>query len=118
MNSQNNGINTPRFPYCAVLVFVAFALAWLLISRIDETEACQPVNQMQRLTGLLGLLVFGFAGAWYWYWRRQHRVVHAAILKERVRADTLQMEGDERFRTVFEHTALPMVRNALNGEFI
>jgi diguanylate cyclase (GGDEF)-like protein/PAS domain S-box-containing protein/hemerythrin-like metal-binding protein len=119
MNSQNSGTNSPRFSFTAILVFVALALAWLLISRIGEAEACQPVDQMQRLTGLLGLLIFGFAGAWYWYLRRhEHKAAHAAILKERVRADTLQMEGEERFRTVFEHTALPMVRNALNGEFI
>jgi diguanylate cyclase (GGDEF)-like protein/PAS domain S-box-containing protein len=119
MNSQNNGTNSPRIFLGAVLVFVALVLAWLLISMIDEAEACQPVSQLQRITGLLGLLVFGFAGSWYWYWRRhEHRAAHAAILKERVRADALQLEGEERFRTIFEHTALPMVRNALNGEFI
>lgn len=114
MNSQYNGINAPRLSLCAVLAFAALLLAGLLIFGIDEAEACQPVNQMLRMTGLVGLLVFGLAGAWYW---RRH--AHgAAILKERGRADALQMEGDERFRTIFEHTALPMVRNALNGEFI
>jgi diguanylate cyclase (GGDEF)-like protein/PAS domain S-box-containing protein/hemerythrin-like metal-binding protein len=92
---------------------------WMLISKIDEDEAYRMVDQVQRVAGISVLFVFGLIGAWLWQWfRREQLAVDAAILKERVRADVLQMEGEKRFRTVFEHTVLPMVRNSPNGEFI
>ena len=92
---------------------------WMLISKIDEDEAYRMVDQMRRVASYIALFIFGLIGAWFWQWfRREQAAVDAAILKERVRADALQMESEKRFRMVFEHTALPMVRNSLNGEFI
>jgi diguanylate cyclase (GGDEF)-like protein/PAS domain S-box-containing protein/hemerythrin-like metal-binding protein len=74
---------------------------------------------MRRVFGILALFIFGLFGAWFWQWRgREQTAAEAVVLKERLRADVLQMEGEKRFRTVFEHTALPMVRNSLQGEFI
>jgi diguanylate cyclase (GGDEF)-like protein/PAS domain S-box-containing protein/hemerythrin-like metal-binding protein len=93
--------------------------SWMLVSKIDEDEAYRTVDQVGRVTVVLTLLIFSLIGAWFWQWRRhEHSVLEAALLKERVRSDFLQMEGAKRFRMVFEHTALPMVRNGLNGEFI
>jgi len=93
--------------------------SWMLVSKIDEDEAYRTVDQVGRVTVVLTLLIFSLIGAWFWQWRRhEHSVLEAALLKERVRSDFLQMEGAKRFRMVFEHTALPMVRNAPNGEFI
>jgi diguanylate cyclase (GGDEF)-like protein/PAS domain S-box-containing protein/hemerythrin-like metal-binding protein len=92
---------------------------WVLISEIDEDEAYALVYRMRRVFGILALFVFGLFGAWFWQWRRREQTAaEAVVLKERLRADVLQMEGEKRFRTVFEHTALPMVRNSLDGEFI
>lgn len=92
---------------------------WVLISKIDEDEAYRMVDKVQRVAGIFTLFVFGLIGAWFWQWfRREQLAVDAAVLKERVRADVLQMESEKRFRTVFEHTVLPMVRNSPSGEFI
>jgi diguanylate cyclase (GGDEF)-like protein/PAS domain S-box-containing protein/hemerythrin-like metal-binding protein len=92
---------------------------WVLISKIDEDEAYRMVDQMRRVTGYIALFIFGLSGAWFWQWfRRGQAAVDAAVLQERVRADALRMESEKRFRLVFEHTALPMVRNSLKGEFI
>ncbi len=92
---------------------------WVLISKIDEEEAYLMVDQMRSVAGYVALFIFGLSGAWFWQWfRREQAAADAAVLKERVRADALQMESDKRFRMVFEHTALPMVRNSLKGEFI
>jgi diguanylate cyclase (GGDEF)-like protein/PAS domain S-box-containing protein/hemerythrin-like metal-binding protein len=92
---------------------------WVLISKIDEEEAYALVDKMSRVVGVLALFIFGLFGAWFWQWRgREQTAADAIVLKERLRADALQMEGEKRFRTVFEHTALPMVRNSLKGEFI
>jgi diguanylate cyclase (GGDEF)-like protein/PAS domain S-box-containing protein/hemerythrin-like metal-binding protein len=92
---------------------------WMLISKIDEDEAYRVIDRVRSLTAILALLIYGLIGAWFWQWRRREQeVLERVVLKERVRADFLQMEGAKRFRKIFEHTALPMVRNALNGEFI
>lgn len=103
---------------------IAYATAidgtpWLLISKMDEDEAYRMVDRMGLIAIVLALLVFSLIGAWFWQWRR--RVLSeadAAVLKERVRADELRIEDEKHFRTIFEHTSLPMVRNALNGDFI
>ncbi|MBU0621417.1 MAG: bacteriohemerythrin [Gammaproteobacteria bacterium] len=92
---------------------------WMLISKIDEEEAYQVIDKAQNIAVIVSLFVYLLIGSWFWQWRsRDQTATEAAVLKERVRADNLQMAGEKRFRTVFEHTALPMVRNALNGEFI
>ncbi|MBI5890112.1 MAG: bacteriohemerythrin [Nitrosomonadales bacterium] len=92
---------------------------WMLISKIDEDEAYRVVDQMQRVAVVFALFFFGAIGAGFWQWRRREQMAaDAAVLKERVRADALRMEGEKRFRAVFEHTALPMARNTPGGEFI
>lgn len=92
---------------------------WMLISKIDEEEAYRVVDQVRRVAGVLAMFVFFLIGAGFWQWRsRKQAAVEAAVLQERVRADVQQIEGERRFRMVFEHTALPMVRNSLQGEFI
>ncbi len=92
---------------------------WVLVSKVDEEEAYHLVDQMKRVSAFLALFIFSLIAAWFWLWRRREReAVEAPLLKERMRADTLKMEGEKRFRMVFEHTALPMVRNSLTGEFI
>jgi diguanylate cyclase (GGDEF)-like protein/PAS domain S-box-containing protein/hemerythrin-like metal-binding protein len=92
---------------------------WRLISKIDEEEAYRVVDQVRRVAGVLAMFIFILMGAGFWQWRsRKQSAVEAAVLQERVRADVLQIEGEKRFRMVFEHTALPMVRNSLQGEFI
>lgn len=92
---------------------------WVLISEIDEDEASALVDLMRRVVSILAVFIFGLFGAWFWQWRRREQTAaEAVVLQERLRADVLQMEGEKRFRTVFEHTALPMVRNSLQGEFI
>ncbi|MFA5826416.1 MAG: bacteriohemerythrin, partial [Gallionellaceae bacterium] len=92
---------------------------WVLISKVSEDEAYALVNRIELLATLLVIFIFTLGGAWFWqWWRREQVAADAAVLKERVRADVLQIEADKRFRMVFEHTALPMVRNSLKGEFI
>ncbi|HLP98692.1 MAG TPA: bacteriohemerythrin [Sideroxyarcus sp.] len=92
---------------------------WMLISKVDEDDAYRMVDQVRRVAAILALFIFVLIGAWGWQWlSREQAAADAAVLKERVRADALLMEGEKRFRTMFEHTALPIVRNALNGEFI
>lgn len=89
---------------------------WVLVSKIDEEEAYHLVDQMRRVSVFLGIFLFTLIGAWFWQWRHRERA--AMLLEERIRADALQREGEKRFRMVFEHTALPMVRNSLDGEFL
>jgi diguanylate cyclase (GGDEF)-like protein/PAS domain S-box-containing protein/hemerythrin-like metal-binding protein len=92
---------------------------WTLISKVDEDEAYRMVDQMRRMAAYVAVFIFALVGAWLWQWfRREQAAVQAAVLQERVRADTMQLESEKRFRTVFEHTALPMARNSLKGEFI
>jgi diguanylate cyclase (GGDEF)-like protein/PAS domain S-box-containing protein/hemerythrin-like metal-binding protein len=92
---------------------------WVLISKMDESEAYRMITRIRTVAVLSTLFIFGLAGAWFWQWHRRDQVeADAAILKERVRADALKIEGEKRFRTVFEHTALPMARNSPAGEFI
>jgi diguanylate cyclase (GGDEF)-like protein/PAS domain S-box-containing protein/hemerythrin-like metal-binding protein len=92
---------------------------WVLISKIDEAEAYRMVDQVRLAAGAIALFIFGLFGAWFWQWhRREQEAAEAAILKERVRADALILEGEKRFRLVFEHTALAMACYSLNGEFI
>ncbi|KAF0205880.1 MAG: hypothetical protein FD173_653 [Gallionellaceae bacterium] len=92
---------------------------WVLISKVSEEEAYALVNRIELLATLLVIFIFTLGGAWFWqWWGREQMSADAAVLKERVRADVLQIEADKRFRMVFEHTALPMVRNSLKGEFI
>ncbi len=92
---------------------------WVLISKIDEDEAYRMVNRTQRAAGFIALFIFGLSGVWFWQWyRRQQAAANAALLQERVRSDALQLEAQKRFRMVFEHTALPMSRNSIKGEFM
>jgi diguanylate cyclase (GGDEF)-like protein/PAS domain S-box-containing protein/hemerythrin-like metal-binding protein len=92
---------------------------WVLISKIDEAEAYRIVDQVRLVAGVITLIIFGLFGAWFWQWRRHEKeAAGAAILKERVRADALRLEGEKRFRLVFEHTALAMVCYSRKGEFI
>lgn len=92
---------------------------WMLISKIDEDEAYRMVNRMERMAGVLALFIFCLIGAWFWQWRRRVSAeTEAAILSQRVIADELRIEGEKRFRMIFELTSLPMVRNSLTGEFI
>lgn len=92
---------------------------WMLVSKVAEEEAYALVNRIELLANLLLVLVFAIGSVFFWqWWRREQVAADAALLRERVRSDVLQMEAEKRFRTVFEHTALPMVRNATNGEFI
>lgn len=117
------GVLEDAYDYRGVPV-LAYATAipgtsWMLVSKIDEDEAYQVIDRVRLVTAILALLIYSLIGAWFWQWRRRDQsAVESALLKERVRADFLQFEGVKRFRMVFEHTALPMVRNALNGEFI
>jgi diguanylate cyclase (GGDEF)-like protein/PAS domain S-box-containing protein/hemerythrin-like metal-binding protein len=92
---------------------------WMLISKIDEDEAYRLVNRLERMAGVLVLFVFCLIGAWFWQWRRRVLAeTRAAVLNQRVIADELRIEGEKRFRTIFELTSLPMVRNSLTGEYI
>jgi diguanylate cyclase (GGDEF)-like protein/PAS domain S-box-containing protein/hemerythrin-like metal-binding protein len=92
---------------------------WMLVSKIDEDEAYRLVNRMERTAGILVLFVFFLIGTWFWQWRRRVLAeAETAVLNQRVIADGLRMEGEKRFRTIFELTSLPMVRNSLTGEFI
>lgn len=92
---------------------------WVLISKIDEEEAYRVVDRMQQTAAILALVIYMLIAAWFWQWRRRGQAaVEAAVLRERMRAEELRMEDERRFRTVFEHTAQPMMRNALNGEFL
>ena len=92
---------------------------WMLISKIDEEEAYRLVDRMERTAGVLVLFVFCLIGTWFWQWRRRVLAeAETAVLNQRVIADGLRMEGEKRFRTIFELTSLPMVRNSLTGEFI
>jgi diguanylate cyclase (GGDEF)-like protein/PAS domain S-box-containing protein/hemerythrin-like metal-binding protein len=92
---------------------------WILISKMDEDEEYQVINQMQWLAGILAIFFFGATGAGFWQWRRRELMgVDAAIIKERLRAESLQREGEKHFRAVFEHTTAAMARNSPNGEFI
>ncbi len=92
---------------------------WMLISKVDEDEAYRLVNRMERTAGVLVLFVFCLIGTWFWQWRRRVLAeAETAVLNQRVIADGLRMEGEKRFRTIFELTSLPMVRNSLTGEFI
>jgi diguanylate cyclase (GGDEF)-like protein/PAS domain S-box-containing protein/hemerythrin-like metal-binding protein len=103
---------------------IAYATAingtpWMLISKIDEDEAYRMLDQIKLMAGVLTLFIFGLIGAWFWQWRRRVLAeTDAEVLKARVRADGLRIESEKHFRTIFEHTALPMVRNSLKGEFI
>lgn len=92
---------------------------WMLISKIDEEEAYRLINRMELMAGVLALFVFCLIGTWFWQWRRRVLAeAETAVLNQRVIADGLRMEGEKRFRTIFELTSLPMVRNSLTGEFI
>jgi diguanylate cyclase (GGDEF)-like protein/PAS domain S-box-containing protein/hemerythrin-like metal-binding protein len=104
-----------------VLSFVAEikGTLWVLISKIDEDEAYRTVDKMQRVASIIELFVFGLVGAWIWQWRRSVKeTADAAVMKERIRADALQMEGEKRFRTIFENAALPMMRISLQGSYL
>lgn len=93
--------------------------SWMLVSKIDEDEAYHLIDRMERMVGVLALFVFCLISAWFWQWRRRVLAeAQAAVLNQRVIADGLRMEGEKHFRTIFEHTALPIVRNTLTGEFI
>jgi diguanylate cyclase (GGDEF)-like protein/PAS domain S-box-containing protein/hemerythrin-like metal-binding protein len=92
---------------------------WILVSKIDEDEAYRLINRMERTAGVLALFVFCLIGAGFWQWRRRVLAeTRAAVLNQRVIADELRIEGEKRFRTIFELTSLPMVRNSLTGEYI
>ncbi len=92
---------------------------WMLVSTIDEDEAYRLINRMERMAGALVLFVFCLIGAWFWQWRRRVLAeAQAELLNQRVMADELRLEGEKRFRTIFELTSLPMMRNSLSGEFI
>ncbi|OIR05583.1 putative diguanylate cyclase YegE [mine drainage metagenome] len=92
---------------------------WMLVSKVDEDEAYRLVNRMERMAGAMVLLVFCLIGAWFWQWRRRVLAeARTAILNQRIIADGLRLEGEKRFRTIFELTSLPLVRNSLTGEFI
>lgn len=93
--------------------------SWMLVSKIDEDEAYHLIDRMERMVGILALFVFCLISAWFWQWRRRVLAeAQTAVLNQRVIADGLRIEGDKHFRTIFEHTSLPMVRNSLTGEFI
>ncbi len=121
--SGKNGLLEHAHDYTGVQV-LSFATPiagtpWVLISKVSEDEAYALVNRIELLATLLVIFIFALGGAWFWQWWRSEQVAaDAAILKERVRADVLQIEADKRFRMVFEHTSLPMVRNSLKGELI
>lgn len=92
---------------------------WVLISKVDEAEAYRGVDRMQWAAAILAFSIYLLIAAWFWQWRRRGQAaVEAAVLRERMRAEQARMEDERRFRTVFEHTAQPMMRNALNGEFL
>ncbi|ADE12590.1 diguanylate cyclase with PAS/PAC sensor and hemerythrin-like metal-binding domain [Sideroxydans lithotrophicus ES-1] len=115
IEGANDHRGRPVFSYAGEIA----GTPWVLVSKIDEAEAYRMVDQVRWLAGLLFLFTSGLIAAWFRQWRRRDLAeAEAAILKERVRADALKMEGEKRFRTAFEHTALPMVRNSLTGEFI
>lgn len=92
---------------------------WVLISTIDEDEVYRTAVQVQRAATMAALIVFGAIAAWFWHWQRRQRIAAETIIRnERGRVETLLQQGEKRFRTVFEHTALPMVRSSPEGEFI
>lgn len=121
--SGKNGLQEHVHDYTGAVV-LSFSLPiqgtpWVLVSKISEAEAYALVNRIKLLATLLSVLIFGIAAAWFWLWRRREQLASdAAVLKERVRADVLQIKAEKRFRVLFEHTALPMARHALTGEFI
>ncbi|MDP1634128.1 MAG: PAS domain S-box protein, partial [Gallionellaceae bacterium] len=100
-----------RFVLATLLSFAAVALLSVFIGTL------LPGNP--GTAGILALLDCVVLVAWFRQWRRHERAaVDDATRKEQTRADLLQLENEKRFRTVFEHTAQAMTRNALNGEFI
>lgn len=100
-----------RFVFATLLSFTAVALLSLLIG------ALLPGNPGTAV--LLTVLDCAVFVAWLRQWRRHERAaVDEAARKEQERGDLLQLESEKRFRTVFEHTALALARNALSGEFI
>lgn len=92
---------------------------WLLIAKIDEDEAYSLIDRIRWIASGMALLIFGLGGAWFLQtWRRAQLAREAVLLEAQVRADKVQMENDQRFRAVFEHTALAMSRNSLQGGFL
>jgi len=92
---------------------------WMLVSKVDEQDAYHLLNKIRNITFFLGIFTFGLTGAWFWQWRRREQAtLDSAILQERLRADVLLLESEKSFHMIFEHTALPMARHSINGEFI
>ena len=92
---------------------------WVLISKVDEEEAYRLEERIRLITGFLTLFILGLLGAWFWQWHRHSQLeADATLMQERMHAEALQMESDKRFRTVFESTALPMLRSSVTGELI
>lgn len=85
-----------RFMFATLLTFVAVAVLSALIGTLIPAS---PVT-----AALLAVFVFLLVVAWQVQWRR-----HIGLW---------QQEGERRFRTVFEHTAQAMARNAIDGEFL
>ncbi len=103
---------------------LAYAIAiagtpWVLLAKIDEHEAYHLVNELRNVTVILAVFLIVLTMAWGWQWyRRLRAATDAEVLQERLRADTLQLEAEQRFRAIFEHAALPIARNALDGTFL
>lgn len=92
---------------------------WTLLAKLDESEAYDLLDKVERVSLAVALMASLLAGGWYiQFWRRQQIVSEASLLRERVKADELWMESEQRFRLVFEHTALAMGRYSLDGEIL
>lgn len=92
---------------------------WVLITKVSEAEAYALVDRIEVIAMLLLLIFILIFSVWLFLWRKRTQAqADAAVLQERVRSDVLQLEAEKRFRTIFEHNSMPMMRTSISGEFI
>ena len=90
---------------------------WVMVAKMDESEAYALLERMQFIAALVALIMLGASAAWFWQWqRRQTLMYQAEELQLQLKADASLLESEKRFRIVFEQAAMAMVRNALSGE--
>lgn len=92
---------------------------WVLVSKVSQQEAYALVDRIAWIGALLVTFGLSLGVGWVLQWRKRQQVLaDTLLLNERVRFDDLRMESEKRFRMVFEHAALPMLRASLQGELI
>jgi len=93
--------------------------SWVLITKQDEDEAYELIDRVEQISLGIAVLVVLMGSSWFTLWRRRAALqAEAVLLQQRLTADELRMESEQRFRLVFEHTALGLVRNGLDGQYL